>query len=133
MRTLEQELELRKRQRESYFENPQYRKWSDISSVYNIYADCSEMGFIAYYLLGDCDTIITLSAVRAQLENGKQLPINWDAIYDYCDERYNDDDNYLLEEFYHGLRDWDTMNSQSLIALLSEYREKLLHYPYDMV
>lgn len=132
MRTLEQELRLRRQQREKYFEDPQYRKWSDITQRPASYAEYSELGFIASYLVGDCDVYVNLSRFRELLENGKQLPINWKSVYNYYYERYDDDNNRLWEEFYHGLCDASDVHGQSLASLLSEFQDKLID-DYDMI
>ena len=133
VRTIQEEIKLRKQQRETYFEDPNYRKWSDVVYTPSIYANWSEKGFLAGYLLGDCFTYIDLSLMRELLANGKQLPINWKAIYDYYDERYNDDNNRLWEEWFHGFHNHgDVVNGQSLRELLNEFRSELIG-DYDMV
>ena len=117
VRTIKEEIKLRKQQ------------------VYtpSIYGNWSEKGFLAAYLLGDCDKYIDLSRMRKLLTNGKQLPINWKAIYDYYNERYNDDNNRLWEEWFHGLHNHgDAVNGQSISALLNEFRSELIG-DYDMV
>lgn len=133
MRTIDEELELRKKQRETYFEDPAYRKWSDITPRTSSYAEYSELGFITSYLLGDCDAYANLSRVCELLTNGKQLPINWTAVYDYYDERYHDDGNRLWEEWFHGIYNHgDVVNGQSLRTLLNEFRNELVG-DYDIV
>lgn len=132
MRTIDEELELRKKQRETYFEDPSYRKWSDIAPRPTSYAEYSELGFITSYLVGDCDVHVNLSRIRELLTNGKQLPINWKSVYDYFDERYHADDNCLWDEFFHGLCDDGISDSQSIASLLKEFRDKLVD-DYDMV
>ena len=132
VRTIKEEIKLRKQQREAYFEDPNYRKWSDVVYTPSIYANWSEKGFLAAYLLGDCDSYIDLSRMRELLTNGKQLPINWKAIYDYYDERYHDDDNRLWEEWFHGLHNHGDVSGQSLISLLNEFRSELIG-DYDII
>lgn len=133
VRTIQEEIELRKQQREAYFEDPSYRKWSDIVYTDSTYGNWSEKGFLAAYLLGDCDSYIDLSRMCELFTNGKQLPINWKAIYDYYDERYNDDDNRLRDEWFHGLHNpGDVVNSQSIKAILEKFRDELVG-DYDMI
>ena len=133
VRTIDEEIKLRKQQREAYFEDPSYRKWSDVVYTPSIYGDWSEKGFLAAYLLGDCFAYIDLSRMRELLTNGKQLPINWKSIYDYFDERYHDDKNRLWEEWFHGLHNpGDVVNGQSIRTLLNEFRDELVGN-YDII
>lgn len=133
MRTIDEEIKLRKQQREAYFEDPNYRKWSDVVYAPSIYANWSEKGFLAGYLLGDCYAYIDLSRMRELLANGKQLPINWKSVYDYFDERYHDDKNRLWDEWFHGLYNpGDVVNGQSIRTLLNEFRNELVG-DYDII
>ena len=133
MRTIDEEIKLRKQQRETYFEDPNYRKWSDVVYTPSIYGSWSEKGFLAAYLLGDCDSYIDLSRMRELFTNGKQLPINWKSVYDYFDERYHDNKNRLWEEWFHGLHNpGDVVNGQSIRTLLNEFRNELVG-DYDII
>lgn len=135
MRTINKELAIRKKQRETYFEDPSYRKWSDVALISTIYADIgdwSELAFFTSYFVGHYTGNPTLSCIRSSLKNGKQMPINWKAVYDYFDERYLDDENVLWEEFYHGLCDAGDVSGQSLASLLNEFRSELID-EYDFV
>ena len=133
MRTIDEEIKLRKQQRETYFEDPNYRKWSDVVYTPSIYGNWSEKGFLSAYLLGDCDSYIDLSRMRELFTNGKQLPINWKSVYDYFDERYHDDKNRLWEEWFHGLHNpGDVVNGQSIRTLLNEFRNELVG-DYDII
>ena len=68
------------------------------------------------------------------MDKGKELPINWDALYAYFDERLNDPENdykhQLINQIYYtpGFK-----NEVSLMELLDEYREILLQPDYDIV
>lgn len=135
MRTINKELAIRKKQRETYFEDPSYRKWSDVALISTIYAgigDWSELAFFTSYFVGTCEGHPNLSRIRSLLQNGKQLPINWKTVYDYFDERYLDDENILWEEFYHGLCDAGDVSGQSLVSLLNEFRSELID-EYDLI
>lgn len=132
MRTIDEELELRRKQRETYFEDLSYRKWSDIAYSQIGYSEYSELGFLASYFTGTCTGLPNLSRIRELLTNGKQLPINWKAVYDYFDTRYLDDNNGLWEEFYHGFCDAGDVSGQSLISLLNEFRSELMG-EYDII
>lgn len=132
MRNLKEELELRTRQRKDYFEDPNYRKWSDISPTPTIYGSISECSFFRYYISGNSDTETDLPTMISLLENGKQLPIDWKALYEYFDIRYNDDDNYALDEFYYGVYGPGEISGPSIASLLKEYRSKLTD-DYDIV
>ena len=135
MRNESMESEYRGKQREHYFEDPSYRKWSDINEarIADNYGDYRERAFIRLYL--DCnhiDDYDSLSAIREVMSNGKSHPINWKAFYAYFDERLNDHENpyshEMTEKMFPFMRD-----SLTVIELLNQYRETLLPPDYDMV
>lgn len=137
MRSFDDEMEVRGQQRQRYFEDPNYRKWSDIqsNSTLNPYEATPDHDFFIYYLFSDCETIsICPKDIRRQMDKGKELPINWDALYAYFDERLNDPENdykhQLINQIYYtpGFK-----NEVSLMELLDEYREILLQPDYDII
>lgn len=96
MRSESLESKYRGEQRKRYFEEPSYRKWSDIekATFSDNYGDYRERAFIRLYL--DCDDMDdnkSLSKIHEVMSNGKSHPINWGNFYAYFDERLNDPDN----------------------------------------
>lgn len=141
MRTLDDELTLREKQRREYFENPKYRKWSDVvdkcwddeDSDENDYQEFRDDILFTHYIAngpvpyGDSNIVIDL------LEAGHTLPIDWISFYAYFDERFNDPENTLRDEFGYRCNGTGTRgDSSELKYLLEEYREKLVP-PYDMI
>lgn len=133
MRSESLESEYRGKQRKRYFEDPNYRKWSDIvKNDYN-YGDYRERVLIRCYL--DCDNMNdnkSLSKIHEVMSNGKSYPINWEAFYTYFDDRLNDTDNPYIHEMYEKMFQFMD-DSPSVIELLNQYRETLLSPDYDMV
>ena len=135
MRRESLESEYRGEQRKRHFEDPNYRRWSDIgeAKVADNYGDYRERAFIRLYL--DCDfrnDRKSLSKIHEVMSNGKSHPINWKAFYAYFDERLNDHENpyshEMTEKMFPFMRD-----SLTVIELLNQYRETLLPPDYDMV
>lgn len=142
MRTLDDELILREKQRREYFENPKYRKWSDVvdkcwddeDSDENDYQEFRDDILFTHYIAngpveyGESTTVIDL------LEVGHTLPIDWISFYAYFDERFNDPENLFKDEFEYRCNGTGTRgDSSELKYLLEEYREKLLSPPYDII
>lgn len=142
MRTLDDELILREKQRREYFENPKYRKWSDVvdkcwddeDSDENDYQEFRDDILFTHYIAngpvpyGDSTIVIDL------LEVGHTLPIDWTSFYAYFDERFNDPENPFRDEFEYNCNGMGTRSSsRELKDLLEEYREKLLSPPYDII
>ena len=139
MRKADLESDYRRVMREHYFEDPNYRKWSDIkeSREYNYYGSYRERAFIRCYLSGTYGSGYEsgqagLSKIRHIMSNGASHPINWGAFYAYFDERLNDPENPYVgemdEKMFPLIKD-----SPTVIELLNQYRETLLPPPYDIV
>ena len=137
MRPFNAEMNLRKMQRQCYFEDPRYRKWSDIQqdSTLSLYEAEPDNDFFIDYLFGTCDNPPSSPIdIRRQMDKGKELPINWDALYAYFDERFNDPGNDYKHQFtYQGYYTAGFKDEVSLIEILEEYREILLQPEYDIV
>lgn len=135
MRRESLESEYRGKRRKHYFEDPSYRKWSDIEDAkdnYN-YGDYRERAFIRFYL--DCDSRNdrkSLSKIHEVMSNGKSHPINWEAFYAYFDERFNDPNNPYIHEMSEKMFPW-LYDSPTVIELLNQYREILLSSDYDLI
>ena len=131
-RDIDEEIDFREKQRRRYFEDPNYRRWSDIVGNNDDYGDFrDEVLFIEYVANADMDTV-SIEDLRKLLENGHELPINWSHFYEYFDERANDPDNPYAHEITKGIF-YSMYDKISVIDLLNEYREYLLSVPYDIV
>lgn len=130
MRSFDGEMELRRKQRERYFENPNFVMWSDIVKYYNdIHYEMvpDEMFFDRYlrYCNDGKDTFNT----QDLLKKGLDLPIDWEAFYAYFEERNNDPEN----DYKHQLRNAYVSGQKTVMDLLNEYRNQLLGNGYDFV
>ena len=133
MRSENLESEYRGKQRKRYFEDPNYRKWSDIVKDNYNYGDYRERAFIRFYLDCDCyNERKSLEAIREVMSNGKSHPINWEAFYTYFDERLNDPDNPYMHEMNEKMFVFMD-DSPTVIELLDQYRDTLTSSGYDMV
>lgn len=135
MRSESLESDYRGGQRKRYFEDPSYRKWSDIEDVMNgdNYGDYRERAFIRFYL--DCEynnDRKSLSKIHEVMSNGSTHPINWGAFYAYFDERLNDPDNPYMHEMNEKMFILSD-ESPTVIELLNQYRETLLPPDYDLI
>lgn len=135
MRNESLESGYRGEQRKRHFEDPNYRRWSDIAEAKfaDNYGDYRERAFIRCYL--DCDyrnDRKSLSGIHEVMSNGKSHPINWGAFYTYFDKRLNDPYNPYLSEMDEKMFPW-LDDSPTVIELLNQYRETLLQPDYDMV
>ena len=134
MRNSSDESNYRAERRRHYFEDPNYRKWSDIigNDIYN-YGDYRERAFLRFYL--DCDEVydkMSLSKMHETLVNGKDQPINWESFYTYFDERMNDPENPYTNEMTEKL--FPFMDDKiSVIDLINQYRDELLSPNYDII
>lgn len=137
MRSFDDEMELRGQQRQRHFEDPSYRKWSDIEqgSPFSSYEATPDHDFFIYYLFGSCRNTSSLpNDIRNQMDKGKELPINWDALYAYFDGRLDDPENDYKHQFtYQGYYTPGCNDEVSLIEILEEYRGILLQPEYDII
>ena len=133
MRNENLESEYRGKQRKRYFEDPNYRKWSDIVKDNYNYGDYRERAFIRFYLDCDCyNERQSLATIREVMSNGKSHPINWEAFYAYFDERLNDPDNPYMHEMNEKMFVFMD-DSPTVIELLDQYRDTLVSPDYDLI
>ena len=130
MRSFDNEMELRREQRERYFENPNFVMWSDIVKYYNDihYEMVPDEMFFDRYLRYRNDGEGTFNT-QDLLNKGLNLPIDWEAFYAYFDERNNDPEN----DYKHQLRTSRVSGQKTVMDLLNEYRNQLLGNGYDFV
>lgn len=122
--------------RKKYFEDPGYRKWSDIvpgglsDSPYYTWRD--DVLFM-YFISGQTNYHPNVSELVGYLDRGKDLPINWEHFYAYFDEQINDPQNrYKASIIDKDIRGSGDIPSTSVRELLYDYRDELLN-EFDMV
>ena len=122
--------------REKYFENPYYRKWSDMVPLHaNDYGGRLEYTFFVDYIMGKEGSNINPTRIYELLDDGHSLPIDWQALYAYFDERFADEDNYAVDELTQPFLSSNNLESirWSLIDILNHYRESLLNQSCDII
>lgn len=134
MRDFDDELQHRKALRQKYFEDPNYRRWSDIVPGG---VDGRPYMFWRDDRLLDC--LITgqtersdLSTIQTHFQDSHKLPINWFNFYAYFDERLNDPENELTDELISMSLGSSVERHFTVKNLLDQYRDKLCN-PYDMI
>lgn len=135
IRTTSEEVDYRWKQRLQYFENSNYRKWSDfLSPNYRSYGNRTDDFMIASYIIGDDAGRFSLNDPK--LFDKTQNPrVNWRALYQYVDARLNDEENGLRGELTRltPFIDCDVFGTMSIADLLNRHRDKLYGYDYDMI
>ena len=135
MRTYKEEIELRTQQRERYFENPNYLKWSSIAQVDSVeYGGLSDDYLFQHYVMHLITTLLTQEDIDNSMNQSINQSIDLRAVYDYFDERLNDEDNMLKQElnFFHLCAD-DSLGKLTIKQILDKYRAMILELCYDMV
>ena len=131
MRTIEDEIDLRIKQRKRYFENPNYRKLSDYLDINNSeYGELSDC-YLFYRYVIDCSvTALTKGNVKYAMNPDTNPMIDFEAVYAYFDERVNDENNAAQSEIRFTPLPFvgDTVKE-----ILDEYRDVVLKPPYDVV
>lgn len=139
VRTHREEMDHRKILRQKYFEDPNYRRLSDLVPDG---LDCNKYGgwrddvIFALLVTGKTKSGRKLSELKAYLDKGSELPINWENLYAYFDEQLEDPENRYLS----GITTVNTTifashmftSEISLEDLLNQYRDYLTG-DYDIV
>ena len=136
VRTIAEENIVCKCLREKHFENPNYRKWSDMIPLNDgDYGSKLEDIFFISYITGKSDINIDSQTFYKSLDNGHELPIDWVSLYDYFDNRFADEDNYAKYEITRPFISGNTHEAirWSVMDILNFYRDRLLSPAYDMV
>ena len=129
------ELKHRRVLRQKYFEEPNYRKWSDIipGGMDDFrYMSWSDHHLFDYLITGQVIVSSGLMTLNTHLRRGHELPINWSNFYTYFDERLNDPENRYIEELTKLLINDDYGHRSSIKGLLDKYREQLCS-SYDII
>lgn len=94
VRSIEQQLEYRKERRKQFFEDSNYRKWSDITYINDSeYEGWREDCFFECYLRNTRFSVYDLNLIEKIFQQGDDAPVNWQNFYDYFDTQLNDKDN----------------------------------------
>lgn len=135
IRTTKEEVDYRWKQRLQYFENSNYRKWSDfLSPNYRSYGNRTDDFMIASYIIGDEASRFSLNDPKL-FDKTQNSRVNWRALYQYVDARLNDDENGLrgeLTRLTHFI-DCDVFGIMSIADLLNRYRDELYGHDYDII
>jgi len=86
MRTLEEEITLRTEQRKRYFENPDYRKWSDCVNInHEEYGELSDCYLFHRYVMGSYFGPLTIDdferAIADKTEDATAIKEGFDLIF----------------------------------------------------
>lgn len=139
VRTHREEMDHRKIIRQKYFEDPNYRRLSDLvpdGLDGNKYGGWRDDVIFALLVTGKTKSGRKLSELKAYLDKGSELPINWENLYAYFDEQLEDPENRYLS----GITTVNTTifashmftSEISLEDLLNQYRDYLTG-DYDIV
>ena len=132
VRTHNDEMEHCKIRRQKYFEDPSYRRLSDITPGgldSRKYAAWRDDAMFAAFVIGEHKFSYSLSELESYLDKGSELPINWDNLYAYFDEQLADPENPYLSSIT--IVNTNTYESNiftseiSLKDLLNRYRDSL--------
>lgn len=136
VRSFQEEIEHRNKLRKKYFEDPSYRKWSDVVDnglTGESYGRWRDDRLFDYLITGQVKTRSSSKTLRGYLDVGHTLPINWNNFYAYFDEQLNDPENrYLSSILDNDIRGDEFEWSTSVVKLLNRYREQLCS-SYDII
>lgn len=135
VRSYDEEMQHRRILRQKYFEDPNYRRWSDIvpggidGGQYMSWRDDRIFDYLITNQVARQSNYLILDTY---LRDGHELPINWSNFYAYFDEQLNDPENRHVDEltqmsFYDPSRRKFTAE-----MLLNKYRDNLLS-TYDII
>ena len=136
MRTMDDEINYREEQRRRYFEDPDYRKWSDVVPNDDDYGEWRDDVLFVEYVTNEDIEKISRAYLHKLLENGRELPINWENFYAYFDERLNDTDNPFRSELTskgYAYNNLDPFEKGTIEDILNKYRDSLLSPKYDII
>lgn len=134
-RTVYEEIEHRIEQRMRYLENPNYRKWSDfMSTTSDSYGNRTDSFMIASYIINNEARRFSINSVNF-FDKDENPTVNWEGLYQYIDERLNDEDNCIRGELTNPsiFVDYDVFGHLSIVELLNKYRDHLYKPNYDII
>lgn len=140
VRSIEQQLEYRKERRKQFFEDSNYRKWSDITYINDSeYEGWRDDCLFSCYLLDTRTAIYDLNQIEKIFQQGDGAPVNWKNFYEYFDTQLNDKNNRYKREinyfkFYPGgIGASNNTKGMTVMQILNKYRDQLLHNNYDII
>lgn len=130
MRTDNQEIKVRTELRKKYFEDPEYNQLSNIiDDTFDSYGGRRDNLMIASCIIGwevMASHNLTVDELLAHQDDSR---VNWTAIYQYVDERLNDEDGKWKDE----LVDYEYPLPIPIKTFLDDYRHLLLAPEFDIV
>lgn len=130
MRTDNQEIKVRTELRKKYFEDPEYNQLSNIiDDTFDSYGGRRDNLMIASCIVGwevMASHNLTVDELLAHQDDSR---VNWTAIYQYVDERLNDEDGKWKDE----LVDYEYPLPIPIKTFLDDYRHLLLAPEFDIV
>ncbi len=134
-RSYEDEIDFRAKLRQRYFEDPNYRRWSDIFPLDSYaYGNCWDDVLFSYYVTGRASSLHnSLEEVTTQLNKGLELPVDWSAFYDYFDAIIADGEYSFNSDLEAPQFIGNRSEMMSIKGVLDVYRDRLTNAPYDMV
>ena len=135
VRTFDDEIQHRQVLRKKYFEDPNYRRWSDIvpgginGRQYMLWRDDR---LFDYLITNQTSTQSSLSKLKTHLKDGHELPIDWSNFYAYFDARLNDPDNRLINDLNEMVINDPSGEYSTVEELLNHYRNTLCS-SYDII
>ena len=135
VRDFDDELRHRRTLRQKYFEDPRYRKWSDVvpggldGRQYMLWRDDR---LFDYLITNQVSSQSNLPKLKTHLKGGHKLPINWSNFYAYFDEQLNGPNNRFVDELT-GINFYDPSGYRFTVKkLLDHYRDHLIN-TYDII
>lgn len=135
VRTFDDEIQHRQVLRKKYFEDPNYRRWSDIvpgginGRQYMLWRDDR---LFDYLITNQTSTQSSLSQLKTHLKDGHELSINWSNFYAYFDARLNDPNNRFIGDLNDMIITDPSGEYSTVEKLLGYYRGSLLS-TYDII
>lgn len=136
VRSEKDELAHRNQLRKKYLEDPNYRRWSDIvpgGLSESWYSHWRDDVLFKYLISGQVKYHPNVSELVGYLDNGRELPINWNNFYAYFDERLGDPENrYKAPIINDDIPGSGDIPRTSVRKLLELYRDKLYN-DFDII
>ena len=137
VRNIDDEIMHREKLRKQFFEDSDYRRWSDITDINDSeYGGWRDDCLFTCYLLNMRSAVYDSDRIEKIFQQGDSAPVNWQNFYDYFDTQLNDKANQYKREiknykFYPGGETND--KGLTVIQILDKYRDWLLHNNYDII
>jgi len=140
VRNLDEKLAYREEIRKQFFEDSNYRRWSDVTDINDSeYGGWRDDCLFSCYLLDTRTAIYDLNQIEKIFQQGDGAPVNWKNFYDYFNTQLNDKNNRYKREinyfkFYPGgIGASNNTKGMTVMQILDKYRDQLLHNNYDII